>query len=159
MSHIVFLANYNVIHELVNLWHNHSFVILLLLVVRKQLKLVFRLFCRFAPASFPASILDRHFAELVWPRIDAVLHSCIRSVMRIVALFAFGRLLDIAIKIVIRPSIHATGLSSAGKDLSLASPIRFLYISYHSLLGSVVSVGVYHSINSFKVVLLQLGLR
>ena len=79
--------------------------------------------------------------------------------VRVVAFFSFLGLLNIARKIIIRPSIHATWLGSAGKDVSLASSIRFLYVSYHSLLGSIVSVGVYHCVNSLEVVLLQVGLR
>ena len=74
----------------------------------------------------------------------------------VVALFAFGGFLS---KIVIRPSIHAAWFSSAGKDVSLASSVRFLYVSYHSLLGSIVSVGVNHCVYSLEVVLLQVGLR
>lgn len=76
--------------------------------------------------------------------------------VRVVALFSFRGLVDI---IVIRPSIHATWFSSAGKDVSLASSIRFLYVSYHSLLGSIVSVGVYHCVYSLEVVFLHVGLR
>ena len=76
--------------------------------------------------------------------------------MCVVALFSFRGLVNL---IVIRPSIHATWFSSAGKDVSLASSIRFLYVSYHSLLGSIVSVGVYHCVYSLEVVLLQVGLR